>query len=223
MKKLLTTFLLLLSISIFSQTYYFDYYLNYKSELTRDHNTIKRNYQFLVNSKIHDYEMRFDFADKKMTATIADYNNEIRHYFVVKNVTFPLKNDAFEYLYSIKMQGIKKQFEEEFNRRFFSAELISQKYGLFEYSVKGYNNKKMKGATSKAKVEFAKFDTDLSSFILNKLFDYYEIHRKLDFKENYIVKSATNKFDDATVSFQLEAVEPQNLNLTISPNQIKFK
>jgi hypothetical protein len=167
--------------------------------------------------------MKFRYENKKTTATIVDYDKEITHFFNVKNMSFPLKNEHFEYLYSVKIQSVKKQFEEDFNRRFFSSELISQQDGLFEYSIKEFRNKRMKNPSSKARVEFAKFDADLSSFVLNKLFDYQEIYKKLDFKENYIVKSATNKFDGAVVSYKLEAVEPQNLDLIISKDQLKFQ
>lgn len=222
MKKLNILLFVLLANYFFAQTYHFDYYLDYTNEIESNKDVSKRQHQFLVNSKIHGYEMDFEKVNNKFRARILDFNNDVSHFFDVKSADFPLKNEDFVYLYSVKRKSTKKQFEDELKKRFFSKELIGEENGVYQYAVKAYNTEKLKHSTSNATVELVKFDADLSSFALQSLFDYQEIHKKLKFDGYYIVKSAKNKFEEAQVKINLEAVEPQNLNITVDSLSVRI-
>lgn len=222
MKKLNILLFVLTANYFFAQTYHFDYYLDYTNEIEINNDVSKRQRQFLVNSKMYGYEMDFEKVNNKMRARILDFNNDVSHFFEVKSVDFPLKNEDFVYLYSVKTESTKKQFEAEFKKRFFSAELIREENGVYQYAIKEYRNERLKRATSNANVELVKFDADLSSFALKYLLDYHEIHKKLKLDGNYIVKSAKNKFGEAQVKINLEAAEPQNLNITVDSLNAKI-
>lgn len=210
----------------FSQEYHFDYYIKYRHELKR--NFKKRpeilDIQNIINSKDHSYKIFFSSDNgKTLIATISDYKNYIQHYFDVKNTKFPLKEYDFYYKYSKKIPSVKKQFKEESKRRFFKSEFIEkQNDSLFNYTIKEFTNEKMRNPRISAEVVFADFKDDLSFIGLQFLFDYQEIYSKLKFENNYILKSATSKYEGLKTTLTLDAIEPQNFDIKINQNKLKF-
>lgn len=227
MKKLLPLFLVFTFINIFSQEYHFDYYIKYKHELKRNSKDRPEimDFQYIVNSQDHSYKISFRSGNgNKLTATMTDFKNNLQHNFDVKNTKFPLKEVDFDYKYSTRMPFVKKQFKDESKRRFFNTELIEkQNDGLFRYSIKEFTNEKMSNPRVSAEVVLANFKHDLSFVGLQLLFDYYEIDKKVKFNDNYILKSASTKTKDMQINLSLEAIESQNFDIKINPNQLSFK
>lgn len=81
----------------------------------------------------------------------------------------------------------------------------------------------MKKPKVSAEVIFADFQDDLSFMGLQLLFDYYEIYNKVKFEKNYIVKSASAKSENLEIVLSLETIEPQNIDIKINPDQLKFQ
>lgn len=159
-----------------------------------------------------------------MTATITDLRNDLQHYFNVMNTKSPLGKLNFDYKYSKRIPSAKKQLEEESKRRFFRSELTEKQNDQFsQYIIKEYSNEKMKKPKVSAKVIFADFQDDLSFIGLQLLFDYYEIYNKVKFEKNYIVKSASAKSENLEIVLSLETIEPQNIDIKINPDQLKFQ
>lgn len=227
MKKLIPLFFILSFVNLFSQEYHFDYYVKYKHELKRKGERQAENldFQYVVNSKNHSYKIIFRSEKiNRLTATITDFKNSVQHYFDLKNTEFPLKSEDFDYKYSIRIPSVKKQFEEESKRRFFNSELIQARNdGLFNYSIKEFTNEKMNNPRASAEVIFADFKDDLSFVGLQSLFDYYEIDKKVKFDSNYVLKSALNKSENLEIKLSLDAIEPQDFDIKLEQNQLKFK
>jgi len=227
MKKLLPLFLTLIFTTVFSQEYHFDYYIRYRHELKKNNKERPEimDLQYIVNSQDHSYRIFFIPVNRnRLTASIIDFKNNLQHYFDIRNTKFPLKESDFDYKYSMRMPFVKKQFEEESKRRFFNSELLKkQNDGLVNYSIKEFTNEKMKNPRASAEVVFADFKDDLSFVGLQLLFDYYEIDKKVKFSSNYILKSASKKFEDLEINLSLDAIEPQDFTINISQSQLKFK
>lgn len=226
MKKLIPLFFIFAFITIYSQEYHFDYYVKYKHELKRKkHNPELLDFQYLINSKDHSYKTVFRSEHKnKLIAVITDFKNSIQHYFDLKNTVFPLKSEDFNYKYSMRMPSVKKQFEDESKRRFFKSEFIDkQNSGFSNYLINEFTDDKMKNPRFSADAVFADFKDDLSFVGLQLLFDYYEIYNKIKFQNNYILKSASGKFEDTEITLSLDAVESQDFDIKVIQSQLKFK
>lgn len=208
----------------FSQEYHFDYYIKYKDEIIRNNESHKLEFEYIINSQNHDYEIRFPREpDIKLCAKIIDLKNNIEHYFDLKNSELPLKSENFIYIYSRKIQDTKKQFVEEYKRRFFTAEIKDNKNNSDQYIIKEFKKEKGQNAKAVADVIFVKFKDDLSFVGLSLLFDANGINKKLKFPENYILKSGEIKFKDAEMKLSLEAIESQNFDLKIDSKQLIIK
>lgn len=227
MKIRLILLLIVIFANAFSQEYHFDYLIKYKfqSKQKKEKQTESLEFLSVVNSK--DYSYQFNFRSESrdtMTATIIDLRNNLQHYFNVTNTTFPLSKLNFDYKYSKRIPSAKKQFEDESKRRFFRSEFVGkQNEGLSRYLINEYANGKMKKPRVSAEVIFADFQDDLSFIGLQLLFDYHEIYNKVKFEKNYIVKSASAKSENLEILLLLETIEPQNIDIKINPNQLKFQ
>ena len=225
MKKSLIFLFSFLSLFSLSQEYHFDYYIKYDYTVKKNKATSTIDFQSIINSKNHLYQMSFTSNNgKTFIATITDFKNNLQHYFNVINTKFPLNNEDFIYKYSRRMQDSKKQFEDESKRRFFNAEFIDTQDGSLScYSIKEFTDEKMNNLRTSSNVIFADFKVDLSFVGLQLFFDYHEIYNKVKFQNNYVLKSASKKYEDKEVNLVLEAVESQNFSIKINQNQIKFK
>ena len=218
MKKNLLLLFCFVSSFVFSQKYHFDYYFHYDSENHHSKGVEKREKKFLINSKNHNYEAVFKNVNKKRKILkIISLKDNVEHYFDVKNDNHSMSSENFTYKYSKKIPDTKKQFEDEFERRSFTAESVQNNNN--QYSIKEFTKNGI-GAIAVADAKFIKFKDDLSFVGLRLLLDAQDIDKKLKFNENYILKSGTNKFGDTEVKLSLEAVEPQNFDLIIE--KIKF-
>ena len=227
MKKLILLLLILSFANAFSQEYHFDYLVKYKFQSKQKKEKRTENFEFLsvVNSKDYSYQINFRSESRDtMTATITDLRNNLQHYFHVTNTTFPLSKMNFNYKYSKRIPSAKKQFEDESKRRFFRSEFVGkQNDGLLQYLINEYTNGKMKKPRVSAEVIFADSQDDLSFIGLQLLFDYHEIYNKVKFEKNYIVKSASAKSENLEIVLSLENFEPQNFDIKINPDQLKFQ
>lgn len=227
MKIRLILLLIVIFANAFSQEYHFDYLIKYKfqSKQKKEKQTESLEFLSVVNSKDYSYQINFRSESKDtMTATIIDLRNNLQHYFNVTNTTFPLSKLNFDYKYSKRIPSAKKQFEDESKRRFFRSEFVGkQNEGLSRYLINEYANGKMKKPRVSAEVIFADFQDDLSFIGLQLLFDYHEIYNKVKFEKNYIVKSASAKSENLEILLSLETIEPQNIDIKINPNQLKFQ
>jgi hypothetical protein len=227
MKIRLILLLIVTFANAFSQEYHFDYLIKYKfqSKQKKEKQTESLEFLSVVNSKDYSYQINFRTESRDtMTATIIDLRNNLQHYFNVTNTTFPLSKLNFDYKYSKRIPSAKKQFEDESKRRFFRSEFVGkQNEGLSRYLINEYANGKMKKPRVSAEVIFADFQDDLSFIGLQLLFDYHEIYNKVKFEKNYIVKSASAKSENLEILLSLETIEPQNIDIKINPNQLKFQ
>jgi hypothetical protein len=227
MKKLILLFFILIFSDAFSQEYHFDYLIKYKYQSKQKKEKQTENFEFLsiINSKDYSYKINFRAeSSDTMTATITDLRNNVQHYFNVTNTKFPLGKPNFDYKYSKRIPSAKKQFEDESKRRFFRSEFVEkQNDGLSRYLINEYTNGKIKKPRVSAEVIFADFQDDLSYIGLQLLFDYYEIYNKVKFEKNYIVKSASAKSANLEIVLSLDTIEPQNFNIKINPDQLKFQ
>lgn len=227
MKIRLILLLIVIFANAFSQEYHFDYLIKYKfqSKQKKEKQTESLEFLSVVNSKDYSYQINFRSESRDtMTATIIDLRNNLQHYFNVTNTTFPLSKLNFDYKYSKRIPSAKKQFEDESKRRFFRSEFVGkQNEGLSRYLINEYANGKMKKPRVSAEVIFADFQDDLSFIGLQLLFDYHEIYNKVKFEKNYIVKSASAKSENLEILLSLETIEPQNIDIKINPNQLKFQ
>ncbi|KQT22598.1 hypothetical protein ASG22_15190 [Chryseobacterium sp. Leaf405] len=224
MKKLISLFLFFAFVTIFSQEYHFDYYINYKNEIRRDNIPELHFSNEIINSNDHSYAIRFtNGQDKGFVAKIHDFTSNVEHHFILKNIKFPLKSEDFIYQYSVKFPDVKNQFEEEIKRRTFNFQFIKNENDSDYYKIKEFKNNKLKKTRKEANVELQKFENDLSYIALRALFDAHEIDKQIKFEENYIVKSASNKFENYEIKLELIAVEPQDFEIKVSKNQLKFK
>ncbi|UPQ77041.1 hypothetical protein [Chryseobacterium nepalense] len=227
MKKFILLLLILSFTNAFSQEYHFDYFVKYKFQSKQKKEKRTENFEFLsiVNSKDYSYQINFRAESRDtMTATITDLKNNLQHYFHVTNTTFPLSKLNFDYKYSKRIPSAKKQLEDESKRRFFRSEFVGkQNDGLSRYLINEYTNGKMKKPRVSAEVIFADFQDDLSYIGLQFLFDYYEIYNKVKFEKNYIVKSASAKSENLEIVLSLDSIEPQNFDIKINPDQLKFQ
>jgi hypothetical protein len=227
MKIRLILLLIVTFANAFSQEYHFDYLIKYKfqSKQKKEKQTESLEFLSVVNSKDYSYQINFRSESRDtMTATIIDLRNNLQHYFNVTNTTFPLSKLNFDYKYSKRIPSAKKQFEDESKRRFFRSEFVGkQNEGLSRYLINEYANGKMKKPRVSAEVIFADFQDDLSFIGLQLLFDYHEIYNKVKFEKNYIVKSASAKSENLEILLSLETIEPQNIDIKINPNQLKFQ
>lgn len=220
--------MLILSLTnAFSQEYHFDYFVKYKFQSKQKKEKRTENFEFLsiVNSKDYSYKINFRAESRdSITATITDLKNNLQHYFNVTNTKSPLEKLNFDYKYSKRIPSAKKQLEDESKRRFFRSEFIEKQNNQFsQYIIKEYINEKMKKPRVSAKVIFADFQDDLSYIGLQFLFDYYEIYNKVKFEKNYIVKSASAKSENLEIVLSLDSIEPQNFDIKINPDQLKFQ
>lgn len=227
MKKLILLLFVLIFSDSFSQDYHFDYLIKYKfqSKQKKEKQTESLEFLSVVNSKDYSYQINFRSESRDtMIATITDLRNNLQHYFNVTNTTFPLSKLNFDYKYSKRIPSAKKQFEDESKRRFFRSKFVGkQNDGLSRYLINEYANGKMKKPRTSAEVIFANFQDDLSFIGLQLLFDYHEIYNKVKFEKNYIVKSASAKFESLEILLSLETIEPQNFDIRINPDQLKFQ
>lgn len=226
MKKLIPLFLIFAFSNLLSQEYHFDYYIKYKHTLKRNKEQPEvREFQYAVNSQDHSYEISFRSGkNKTVSAVITDFKNSLQHHFEMKNTGFPLKGNDFDYTYSVKIPSVKKQFEEESKRRFFTSDFIEKKPdGLSHHLIKEFSNQKLKKSRMSANVVFADFKDDLSFVGLRLLFDYNEIDDKLKSENRYILKSGSGKSEDLEINVSLEAIEPQDFDIKISRDQLNFK
>ncbi|WPO81517.1 hypothetical protein SD427_12165 [Chryseobacterium sp. JJR-5R] len=226
MKKLMPLFLIFAFTNLFSQEYHFDYYIQYKYEIKRNKEQPEiMDFQYAVNSQDHSYDISFRSGKNRIvSAVITDFKNSLQHYFEIRNTGFSLKENNFNYIYSVKMPSVKKQFEEESKRRFFTSDFIDKgPDGLSHHLIKEFNNQKLKEPRMSAEVVFADFKDDLSFVGLCLLFDYHEIYDKLKFGNKFILKSASGKSNNFKIDISLEAVEPQNFDIKINQDQLSFK
>lgn len=227
MKKFILLLLILSFANAFSQEYHFDYLIKYKYQSKQKKEKQTDNLEFLsiINSKDYSYKINFRSESRDtMTATITDLRNDLQHYFNVMNTKSPLGKLNFDYKYSKRIPSAKKQLEDESKIRFFRSEFTEKQNDQFsQYIIKEYSNEKMKKPKVSAEVIFADFQDDLSFIGLQLLFDYYEIYNKVKFEKNYIVKSASAKSENLEIVLSLETIEPQNIDIKINPDQLKFQ
>lgn len=122
------------------------------------------------------------------------------------------------------MPSVKKQFEAESRRRFFTSDFIDKgPDGLSHHLIKEFSTQKLKKPGISAEVVFADFEDDLSFVGLRLLFDYHEIYDKLKFGNKFILKSASGKSNNLKIDISLEAVEPQDFDIKINQDQLSFK
>lgn len=226
MKKLMPLFLIFAFTKLLSQEYHFDYYIQYKHTIKRSKEQPEiMDFQYAVNSQNHSYGLSFRSGKNRIiSAVITDFKNSLQHYFELRNTGFPLKGNDFNYTYSVKMPSVKKQFEAESRRRFFTSDFIDKgPDGLSHHLIKEFSNQKLKNLRMSAEVVFSDFTDDLSFVGLRLLFDYHEIDDKLKFENKYILKSASGKSENFKIDISLEAVEPQDFDIKINQDQLSLK
>jgi len=216
MKKIFTVLFVIISVSLFCQAYHFNYYISYKNDYTRDRETSTAEFNQFVNTEDKSYSGRIVKGEKtKFGLQIIDYNNNISHYFDLKNNDFPIENKDFVYLRSVKIKETKTQFENELKRRFFRSELINDDGNMLNYRIQESKREGSKRSRATADVTFQRYKDDLSSVGLATLFDFQEISKKLSFHEKMIVSEGSIKFDQATVKIKLSSVENCEITLTV--------
>lgn len=224
MQKILLSYFFLFSLLVFSQKYHFNYFTLYDSEIHENGSVYKSQHENIFNTVDHKYTLLFDINPKaSSTAAIIDFKNNIRHIFKLRNINFPLKEDYFEYQYSIKFPNFDKQSKEEFSRRFFRTNLLEETSEFSKFSIQECRNENMTKCASDATVVFSPFKDDLASDGLRYLFDYHDVSMKVKFSKKYILKSATIAYGKRIRKLTLVDVKELNLNLVVPPTMIKIK
>ncbi|WP_262147015.1 hypothetical protein [Chryseobacterium foetidum] len=216
MKIFLSAVFGFISLNLLSQTYNFDYYIGYSTELKRNKDISSNKFYSLVNSKNHSYTAKIIKGKKtKSEVIIADYPNEVLYYFDLKSENFPLKNDDFIYVKSKKLKNVKKQFEDEFKNRFITTVPMNNDGIIFNYEIKESKNSDSKNYSTKAVVSFTKYKDDLAFAGLEILLDFYGVSRKIVLPENMILTSATSEFDGAEKTLELKVIEPVEITFSV--------
>lgn len=213
MKQLLTALFCCISLQLFSQySYHFDNYVVYENTIKTDGESNKHEHQYFVNSKNHSYEMTLVRGEaEKIILKVSDFENYYTHFFELKKKDFPYADSDFVYLYSIEEKLFEKQFNDEDKRRFFSYKPIKEENSPYNYEISEYRNSKMKKPIQTIKAELVPYTGDLAAVGLGLAADYYGIYKKLNFKENLIMKSSSSNYS----SIKILGIEPQNFTLKI--------
>ena len=211
MKKLFSLLLIVCFGLCFSQTYHFDYAVQY------DHESVngQTSHQNVINSVNDSYDIRLTSTKKNTTGVLIDYKNCVQHFFTLNSVKFPLSAEDFKYNFSKKIPSLAKQFAKEDARRFFDVELIERKNEISTYSVKEYGSSVKKKPTTTGIIKLADFENQLSSFGLINLLDYVNAGKKINFGRNLILTEGEIKFKGGEHKMKLVYAEPQNFDLTI--------
>ena len=217
MKHYLTCLFCFASMLLFAQkTYQFDYYVSYNSEILRNGKMEKSENYYLVNSKNPDVSAKIIKGKRVKTGlVILDYKNEALHYFKLKKESFPFKNEDFAYVKSEKLPNVKKQFEDEFKNRMIKVVSTENQGDVFKYEIEENNETKTGLYQSKALVFFKSYEDNLAFIGLGKLFDFYNVGKKIPLPENMILTSGTIEFEDSKNLLELKEVERLEINLNI--------
>lgn len=206
MKYITTVLFLLFSINHFAQKYHFDYVLQYNSE-NDGHRWMT---EFAINSKNQNYMLSFSNKNGKVFAELHDYTSKSYHVFEVKDLKIPLKTESFKYVAEKYYSKISSN-----DTRVYKKEFIKENNDTFQYKIYEYDSPNSKFRSQSARATFAKFDVDLSSFGLRNIFEDSNIHNKISFGKNLILKEIEKTYRGGSVKMKLNYVEPQDFELEV--------
>lgn len=218
MRKFYTVLLGLQSMFYYSQqTYFFDYYTNYKQTLKKHQQIQERDFQSLFNSKDSRYVLNFFKADDEWFADLEDYEKCRVYLFKIVHYKFPLNSDSFIFVSARDSHFSKKSLELLQKRISFSSEIIMESELIKKYKITNNLLGKKKKLDDDIMVEMQSYKHNILQG-LGFALDFLQLHVKINFGENMIMKSSIRKVEryKIEIRYNLEALEEQNLTLTVN-------
>lgn len=219
MKRILTSFFLLIISFVFSQEYQFDFLL--KTNV----NNLSTGYQmwddYMINSSDKRYYGRFltSYDNKNLELEVMDYKNNITVKFTIDVNADPLNPANYKFLNNGVIVPNPKSYEELSKFYFEQTFLKSTKEGK-QVIIKKFKNKNSKKPLEEIIADLVPCDADLRIYSIHHNFGDTIPFIQLEGNENFYIKHAEILNKNFKGEYSLDVLKV-NLKLKVNLSDLK--
>ncbi|MBW8361673.1 MAG: hypothetical protein K0M56_05735 [Kaistella sp.] len=210
---------LLLSATVKSQNYHFDYFVEQESRLITDKKHAKNLQSFLINSKETSYrlEIHKSAVDGSYNAVLRDRKRKQIHYFNADIIEKPELKISFEYVESRRNKTVNRSTFKRVEVKNIDENIID---------LKVFQSKNSKIPFMHTVFEMVKADRSILFFSPHEMSDaeekfiLAEIQKKLSVHSDFLIKKYTTFVDSTPKNEVLLKFQPLDLDLIV--DEIKW-